>query len=242
MLQLLRNYSLLLPNEDAEVARKLENLFKKRGIQVFTSKDASEMNLADFKKVLICVGRKPNLDSLELDNIGLTIKDGAILTDEYLTTNIKNIYAAGDCTAKIMLAHYAAYQSILAVKNLANPENKIKFSIEAVPNCIFTDPEISSVGMNEETAKLKNVEIEIKKFDFLGSPMAKIINETDGFIKIIYDKNTKNILGSSIIGPKATELIANLTLAVASRLTIEQLQNVIFAHPTISEAFGLTIN
>ncbi|MCX5706739.1 MAG: dihydrolipoyl dehydrogenase [Candidatus Omnitrophica bacterium] len=228
----------LLLGEDREVAKKLEGLFKKKGIKVNTDSDAANINLDDFELVLVCVGRQAQLESLGLEKIGLTIEKGRILVDDYLSTNINNIYAAGDCTAKICLAHYASFQGCLAAENIANPLKKKKAKIANIPNCIFTDPEIASVGLTESRAKEAGIETVMHRFDFMGSGMARILDETEGFLKIITDKNNGLLLGASIIGPKATELIGILTVAVSARLNIDQLRNTVFAHPSLSETIG----
>ncbi|MFH0826951.1 MAG: dihydrolipoyl dehydrogenase [Candidatus Omnitrophota bacterium] len=226
----------LLPGEDREVARKLETIFKKKGIKVNTDTDASSVNINDFELVLVSVGRVPRTEGLELETLGVKTERGRVVVDEYLRTNIPNIFAAGDCTGKKMLAHFAAYQGCIAADNMAHPDQLKKAEDASVPNCIFTDPEIASVGMNEEQAHTKGIDIEARKFDFLGSGMARILDEADGFIKIISDKKTEEVLGASIVGPKATELIACLTLAVSNHLKASSIRNTIFAHPTLSES------
>ena len=226
----------LLPGEDKEVARKLEAIFKKKGIKVSTQTDASSVNTNDFELVLVSVGRIPRTEGLELEKLGIKTEKGRVVVDEYLRTNIPNIFAAGDCTGGKMLAHFAAYQGCIAANNIIQPDLLKKVDVGAVPNCIFTDPEIASVGMSEEQACAKGTDTEAKKFDFLGSGMARILDETDGFIKIITDKKNDEVLGASIIGPKATELIAILTLAVSNHLKASCLRNTIFAHPTLSES------
>ena len=137
-----------------------------------------------------------------------------------------------------MLAHFASYQGRIAAENIAHPDTPKRADNPNVPNCIFTDPEIASVGLKAEEAKSKGWEIEIKKFDFLGSGMARILDETEGFIKIISAKKTEEILGAAIIGPRATELIGILTLAVSTHLKVSQMQNTIFAHPALSESIS----
>jgi len=228
----------LLPGEDREVAQKIETLFKKKGIKVNTNTDANTLNAAGYNLILVCVGRAPKTEGLGLEKIGIKLDKGKVAVDEYLKTNIDNIYAAGDCTGKTMLAHFAAYQGITAAENIAHPEKPKKADNTNIPNCVFTDPEIASVGLSEDIARGEGMDISIHKFDFLGSGMARITDETDGFIKIISDKKTDQILGASIIGPRATELIATLTLAVSNQLKISQLKGIIFAHPTFSEAIG----
>ncbi|MFH1354786.1 MAG: FAD-dependent oxidoreductase, partial [Candidatus Omnitrophota bacterium] len=161
---------------------------------------------------------------------------GKIIVDEYLKTSIENIYAAGDCTGKTMLAHYASYQGTIAAENIAHPDSAKQANNTCIPNCIFTDPEIASVGLSEDEAKSNAIDIKISKFDFMASGMAHIHDETDGFVKIISNNKTDQILGASIIGPKATELIAVLALAVSTHLKTSQIKDTIFAHPTLSES------
>ncbi|MFH0791552.1 MAG: dihydrolipoyl dehydrogenase [Candidatus Omnitrophota bacterium] len=226
----------LLPGEDKETARKLEVIFKKKGVTVNTNADAGKIDFKNYDLVLACVGRTPNTDGLGLEQLGMKLERGRIFTDEYLRTSISDIYAAGDCTGKIMLAHYAAYQGRIAAENIADPCRLKQCDYSGVPSAIFTDPEIASVGLNEDNAKAQGMDIVINKFDFLGSGMARILDETEGFIKIISERDTNRIIGASIIGPHATELIAILTLAVSARLQTQQIKDTIFAHPTLSES------
>jgi len=228
----------LLPGEDKELAKKLETIFKKKGIRVNTNTDATNFNLNNYDLVLLCIGRVPDLSRLGLENIGVKLEKGKVVIDEYLKTDVPSIYAAGDCTGRIMLAHFAAYQGCLAAENIARPARLKKADNTTIPNCIFTDPEIASVGLDEEEARTQGVDIKINKFDFLGSGMARILDQTEGFIKIVSDKKTGRILGASIIGPAATELIATLTLAVSVGLKLCQIQDTVFAHPTLSESIG----
>jgi len=231
----------LLPSEDKEVARKLASIFKKKGIEVNVGVDASTINLGDYDLALVCVGRKAFAKNLGLDSLGLKLEKDRIATDEHLRTNVANIYAAGDCTGKIMLAHFAAYQGELAAYNIAHPDSLKKADNAVVPNCIFTDPEIASVGLSETSTGEKGLEVAVKRFDFLASGMARILGESDGFIKIFYDQS-ENLLGATIIGPKATELISVLSLAVSARLKISQVKETIFAHPTLSESIHEAVN
>lgn len=228
----------LLPEIDKEVARKLENIFKKKGIRVNTSTDATTLDLNNYELALLCIGRAPEIGGLNLEKIGVNLDRGRIVTDEYLKTNIPNIYAAGDCASKTMLAHFAAYQGRIAAGNIARPQYPQEAIDTNIPSCIFTDPEIASVGLSEENAQKKGLDYKISKFDFLGSGMARIMEETEGFIKIVSDKKTGEIQGASIIGPRATELIGILTLAVSTHLKISQIQETIFAHPTLAESIS----
>jgi dihydrolipoamide dehydrogenase len=228
----------LLPGEDNEIAARLQTIFKKKGVAVNTNTDALNFNFDDYDLILLCVGRQPNFAGLGLENAAVTIEKNRVLTNEYLGTNISGIYAAGDCTSRIMLAHLAAYQGCVAAENIASPAHLKKADNPNVPNCIFTDPEIASVGLNEERAKAQGIDIKVNRFDFQGLGMARIIEENQGFLKIVSDKNTDRLLGASIIGPRATELIATLTLALTANLELSIIRKTLFAHPTISESIG----
>ncbi len=225
----------LLPEIEKDVARKLEVSFKKKGIKVNTNFDALGLDFNNYELVLLCAGRSPKTENLGLEEIGIALDKNKIKVDDFLTTNIPNIYAVGDCTGKIMLAHYAAYQGITAAENIVNQGNFKRCDNNIIPSCIFTDPEVASVGLDEENAAGKGFQVKINKFDFLSSGMARILDETEGFIKIISDVKSDKVLGASIIGPRAAELIGILTLAVSNSLTISQLHDTIFAHPTLSE-------
>lgn len=228
----------LLPGEDREIAKRIESIFRKRGIKVSTNTDALNLDLNDFSQVLVSVGREVKCSVPGLAGIKVELDSGKVVVDKYLKTNLDNVYAAGDCTAKVMLAHFAAYQGRLAVENMFAKEAPQRLDVLNIPSCIFTDPEIASVGLNEEDAAEKGIAININRFDFLGSGMARIIDETQGFLKIISDKDTGVLLGSSIIGPKATEIIGIMTLAISCRLNVSQLRSTIFAHPTLSESIS----
>jgi len=226
----------LLPGEDKEVSRKLELCFKKRSIKVNTSTDAATLDIDSYELVLVAVGRRPVLAGLE--KLGLNVEKGKIAVNEFLQTNVPGVYAAGDCTGKIMLAHYAAYQGKTAAWNICNPDKLAKADNKVVPGCIFTNPEIASCGINEDAARNNGIAVTVYKFDFLGSGMARILDETDGFIKIIAEEKSGRIIGGSIIGPRATELISVICTAASSGLSVSQLKRTIMAHPSLSEAIS----
>jgi len=228
----------LLPGEDSQTARKLEGIFRKKGIDINIKDENLPKDLDNFDLVLVCVGRSANTEVPGLSQAGVLLDGSRVVTDEYLKTNLENIYAAGDCTSKIMLAHFAGYQGRLAVNNIFTKESPKKIDYLSVTNCIFTDPEVASVGLSEENALKNGMDIAVKKFDFMGLGLARIIDETQGFLKIVFDKKSGVILGCSIIGPKATEIISILALAVSCRLKVQDLSVVLFAHPTISESIS----
>lgn len=226
----------LLPEEDREVAKKLEGLFKKKNIKVNTNYDAAAVNLNDYELILLSVGRSPFSQGLGLEGIGVETQKGRIIVDEFLQTAIPNIYAAGDCTGKTMLAHFAAYQGRIAADNICKPDSRKAATNQNIPNCIFTDPEIASVGLTEEEARSAGLGVKISKFDFQGSGMARILEESEGFVKVISDEKSTEILGAAIIGPRATELVSVFGVAISSHLKVGHIQDTIFAHPTLSES------
>jgi len=232
----------LLPGEDHEISRRLHNAFKKKGVKINLSTDASRCDLSKYNKVLVCVGRKPATENLGLGFVGVLCDGKAVVIDACCRTNIESIYAAGDCTAKYMLAHYAAYQGFVAAENISLPQNAKKTDNHVVPACVFTDPEIASVGVGEALAKENGIDITVNMFDFRGLAFAHIIDEPDGLIKIISEAENGHILGASIVGAKATEMISLFSLAVHARLKISQLKDAIFAHPTMSECIAEAVH
>jgi len=230
----------LLPAEDKEVSRKIEVIFKKKGIKVLTNADIPALDLEGYSKVLVCVGRVPSVEGFGLQEAGIELKDNRIVVDDYLKSSQDNIYAAGDCTSKVMLAHYAAYQGTMAVQNMFS-NNRQKADNSIVPACIFTEPQIASVGLNQEDALAAGLKIKIHKFDFRASAMAHIVDEVDGFVKIISNQENNRIIGASIIGPHATELISTLVVTISACLTADQIRGMIFAHPTFSESLRETL-
>jgi len=224
----------ILPQEDKEIAGRLERNFKKRGIKVYTSKDLREMDISIYEIILVSVGRTPNTEDLGLEKIGIRLEKNRIITDDYLRTNIYNIFAIGDCTNKLMLAHLASYQGRNLVDNLIS-DNPQKLIPQYVPSCIFSYPEIARVGLTEDEAKKMNLDFEVYRLDFLGLGMAHVLEETEGLIKLIVDKKNQTILGASIIGALSTEIIGILTLAIQNQIKLDCLKKTIFAHPTISE-------
>ncbi|MBU1853528.1 MAG: dihydrolipoyl dehydrogenase [Candidatus Omnitrophica bacterium] len=239
--------SQLLPNEDGEIARKLEQVFRKRGIDIFTGtkverieKDAggikavlSNGETLSGEKTLICVGRSPNSKGLGIENISLECDRGWIKVDKHFRTNINNIYAAGDVKGGILLAHVASREGMVCVETMSGKEESLDYSV--VPNCIFTYPEIASVGLTEKSAKEKGINMRARKFLFSAIGKAHVIGETEGFIKLVVDNDTDKILGSQIIGAHATELIAEFSPCIQFGITSENLASVIHAHPTLSE-------
>ncbi len=238
---ILEKMPVILSGMDKDVSKKMEIVFKKKGIGVFTGSGLSAVDTGAYEKVLVCVGRQASIEGLGLDKAGVKADGKGILVDEYLMSSLPGVYAAGDCTAKLMLAHYAAYQGTAAVENMISG-NKDKVGNNIVPSCVFCDPEAAGVGLSEEEAVSSGASVEVRKFDFRACAMAKVIGKADGFIKVVIHRDTQEILGGCIVGPSATELISVLAMAVSVRMEIEQLRSIIFAHPTLSESLRDSIS
>lgn len=228
----------LLPGLDSQVSAKLESLFKKRGITVNTGADVALLDPKQYAQVLVCVGRSGNTKGLGLEAAGIKTENGMISVSDTLETSVPGIFAAGDCASKIKLAHFAAYQGRLVAENLTNKTEPAKVNQSAVPNCIFCEPEIGSIGLSEDEGRKSGREIQTHRFDFMASGMARIMDEAEGFIKIVSDKKNGQLLGAAIIGPKATELIAVLSVAISNQRNISELRNTIFSHPSLSECLS----
>lgn len=238
----------IVPFEDIDVSRRLIRKFKKEKIKILPKTFVKEARLEDDKvivetqkgkvleadKILVCIGRKPNIEDIGLENVGIELDErGFIKTNEKMQTNINNIYAIGDVVNSPMLAHVASQEGKVAVFNINNEEKKMDY--KAVPRCIYTDPEIAAVGKNEKNLKQEGIDYKVGTFDYKSLGKAHAINKTEGFVKILTDNNNK-ILGASIVGDRAADQLAELTLAVNYGLTSDQLSSTIHPHPTMSEA------
>ncbi len=244
----------ILATLDNDICKELTSAAIKNGIKLYTSAKVEEIldgedggSIVAFTqdgvkkylssdKILMAVGRAPAIENLELEkfNIQLTANKKAIAVNEKMQTNIDNVYAIGDATNIIQLAHIASHQGVVAVNNILGKECAMDYTV--VPSAIFTHPEIGTVGVSEKEAVQKNMEIEIGKFPFAANGKALTSGERDGFVKLIKDKNTGIVIGGAVVGPHATDLIAEITLAVKNKLTAEQITETIHAHPTTAEA------
>ncbi len=243
--------SSLVPSEDEEITAVLQDAMVKRGISVYTGSRASgyiknidgSLSVRVVKgdqaedipcdKVLVCVGRKAFVEGTGIEKLGAELDRGCIVTDASMKTSIDNIYAVGDVTASEQLAHVAYHEARVAVLNIMGCPARANYT--AVPHCIFSTPEIASVGLTEKTARERYQSIKVDRFPFAGNGKALISGSTEGFIKMITEGNTGRILGVSILGPQAAELIAGITLAVNKGLTASDIVDTIYAHPTLSE-------
>ncbi len=242
----------LVPGVDEEVAKELDRSARRRKIKIKTEARVSEIKETDSglqvnyiykekeksvasEKVLIAVGRKPYHAELGLEKIGIATEErrGGILVNEKLQTKHDHIYAIGDVTDKILLAHVASHQGIVAANNIMGNEMKMDYS--AVPGAIFTSPEIGTVGLSEKEAKAKNIDYQVGYFPFAASGKVMAMGEREGKVKLISRKDNDQLIGAALIGIHASDLIAELTLAVQQKLKVEELVETIHAHPTTSE-------
>ncbi|MBI3590860.1 MAG: dihydrolipoyl dehydrogenase [Candidatus Melainabacteria bacterium] len=215
-------------------ASKLLEKKEKTALIEFISTSESKKENGEYDQVLIAVGRKPNADNLGLENVGVELEpQGFVKVNQYLQTNIKNIWAIGDVTNYPQLAHTASFQGRVVAENILG--KKKAFQGDFIPSCIFGYPEIAFVGATEESLKLKNIEYKVGKFLFLASGKAKASGLTEGLVKILMDKVSKKVLGAHIIGPEASNLIHELVVAMQNNLTVDQITSSIHAHPTYSE-------
>lgn len=238
----------ILPAEDEEIALTLRGILEKRGIKIYTgtkvntiatgpSQVISELSNGEkieTEKVLVCTGRVPNSSGLGLEESGVKVEKGRVITDQKMRTNIEGIYAIGDVTGGILLAHVAMAEGVVAAENIMGKELTIDYT--AVPSCIFTFPEIASVGLSEKKARETGMGIVIGKFPFTASGKALAGGEQEGFVKVVSEKSGK-ILGVHIIGPEATNLIAEAVLCIQNNIGVEKIARTIHAHPTLPEAF-----
>jgi len=238
-----------LPMLDKELSRRMQTTLKKKNIEIRTktmikkireTEDGIEAELDNGEivkadKALISIGRSLNTRGLGIEEVGVEITGkGVIIVNDKMETNIEGIYAVGDIVGKLQLAHVASFQGAVAAENIMGKNKEMKYG--AVPSCIFTTPQIGSVGITIEQAKGKGLAVNIGKFNFMANGKALSMGEAEGVVKIIADKETDVVLGVHIMGPHASDLIAEAALAVEKGLTVEDLYNTIHAHPTLAEA------
>lgn len=236
----------ILPTEDKDVAEVIAKSLKKKGVQIYESSKMVGVEPTDdgfrclieskegtiektAQKILVSVGRRPKIGE-DVKALGLEIQRG-IKTNTKMQTNIPNIYAVGDVRGQIMLAHVAMYEGVVAAKNICGEESHMDYS--AVPSVIFSNPEVASVGLHEKDADPSQVKI--FSFPLSANGRARTILEREGFAKVIADKNTLKVLGMTIVGPSATDMIMEGVVAVRNGLNAKDLEESIHPHPTLTE-------
>jgi dihydrolipoamide dehydrogenase len=242
----------LLPLEDEECSQQLERALRARGLSCYTSTEVTEakrtkngaalsLKKADgtatleVERVLVATGRKPVLEGLGHEAIGVKMNGRYVAVDEFMRTSVPHVYAIGDVTASPALAHVASREGTLAIDHLAGRHVQ-PINYLAVPSCTYSHPEVASVGLTERAARERGHDVRVGKFPFSALGKAMIVGDTFGFVKIVAEKRYDEVLGVHIVGPKATELIAEATLGVKMETTVEEIANTMHAHPTLAEA------
>jgi dihydrolipoamide dehydrogenase len=241
-----------LPLEDEEVSQVVERAFKRRKVKILTGTRVEALETTDggvqvrvqggdggqvleAERALIAIGVLPNSENLGLEAVGVKLDRGQIIVDDYMRTNVPGVYAIGDVTGKLALAHVASAQGIVAVETIAGAETRVA-DYDAMPRCTYCQPQVASFGLSEAQAIEQGHEIKVGRFNFLASGKALALGEREGFAKIVADAVTGEILGAHLVGPEVTELLPELVLARNWELTPEEIARSVHAHPTLSEA------
>ncbi|MGF3054999.1 dihydrolipoyl dehydrogenase [Microbacterium sp. YY-01] len=245
----------VLPNEDADVSKEIAKQYRNYGIEVLTStrvetitdngssvtvsyeaKDGSKNSL-EVGKVLMSVGFAPNVEGFGLENTGVELTDrGAIAIDDHMRTNVDGIYAIGDVTAKLQLAHVAEAQGVVAAETIGKAETMTLGDYRMMPRATFCSPQVASFGLTEQQAKDEGREIKVATFPFMANGKAHGLGEPVGFVKLIADAEHLELIGAHMVGPDVSELLPELTLAQKWDLTALELARNVHTHPTLSEA------
>lgn len=243
----------ILPAEDPEIARYLQRKMVRNGINVETNsritsvEDSSTNKLirvvhkgkektVKSEKLVVTLGRTPCISNLGLDELGVKTSSGRILVNKKMETNIKDVYAIGDVIGGAY-AHEAMEEGTIAAENaFRNRKGELFMDCSIIPRCFFTIPQVAAVGLTEEEAKKQRINIKVGKFYFASNAGALTISDSEGFIKILVNAKSKRVIGVHIVGPNASELIAEAVLAMKLKATYEDIIGTIHAHPTLSEA------
>lgn len=202
------------------------------GVRVRVS-SAEGNQVVEAEKVLLSIGRRPVASNLGLEKIGVSVEKG-IVVKKNMQTSVSNIYAIGDCTGGIMLAHVASAQGIMAAEAIMKKKSRMDF--RTIPYCIYTKPEIASVGMTEDQAREAGIDCVVGRFPLMANGKALILGETEGLVKFVVNAKTHEILGMHMAGPKATELIVEGAMALRLEATVDEIITTIHAHPTVAES------
>ena len=244
----------LLPREDPEVSAVIEKQVGKMGInfRVNTKVESAEKvngkvllrvssegktENIEAQKVLVAISVKPNSENLGLEAVGVKMTRGAIDVNDQMQTNVPGVYAIGDVTMKLPLAHVASHQGVIAAEAIAG-KNPRALDLNNVPRCTYCTPQVASLGLTEQQAKDAGHEIKIGKFNFRANGKALGIKEYEGFVKLVVDKKYGEILGAHLVGPEVTDLTGELSLAKSMELTPAELAHAVHAHPTLTEVIA----
>lgn len=245
----------IVPLEDEEVSAVVERAFKRRkvklltstrvegiettseGVRVRVSSEKKGEQVLEAERVLIAIGVRPNSEALGLEAAGVRTERGNVVVDDQMRTNVAGVYAVGDLTGKLALAHVASAQGIVAAETIAGAETHL-LDYEAMPRCTYCQPQVASFGLTETQAAERGRKVKTGKFFFLANGKALGLGERDGFVKLVADEATGEILGAHLVGPEVTELLPELVLARTWELTPEEIARSVHAHPTLGEAIA----
>lgn len=244
----------LLPKEDEKISTTLEKSFQKAGIQFKTGALVERAEKADGKiqlqvktaqgsepvaaeKVLVAIGISPNSENIGLEALGVKTTRGAIDTDDYMLTNVPGIYAIGDVTMKLALAHVGMAQGVLAVEHAAGRQVR-PINYNSVPRATYSHPQVASFGLTEAQVKEAGYDYSVGEFPFLANGRALAWNDYEGFVRMYADKKFGEILGVHMIGPEVTDLTGEISLAISMEMTPAEIAHAIHAHPTLTEVVG----
>ena len=245
----------ILPGTIPEITSKTKAILKKKGVEFILGAKVTgvvggktvtfEQNGVSGERrasvVIVCAGRRPMTRDCGLETIGLeTDRRGFIEVDDHLRTAVQDVYAIGDITGKIQLAHVASAQGMVAAANCAGKDKAMRY--DRVPACIYTSPEIGYIGLTEEAAKAQGYEVETGGFNIAANGRCLVMNENTGLVKLVAEKGTGRILGCQIMAPRATDMIAEIAAVMEYEGTVESLSNVIHPHPTVSEIIAEAVH
>jgi pyruvate/2-oxoglutarate dehydrogenase complex dihydrolipoamide dehydrogenase (E3) component len=237
---------------DIDAAQVIESVFQREGISVFTgtklmdarrlgdSKEVTFQHEGETKRVLaeeifFALGRVPNVGSLNLEKVGVELEFGRIKTNLRMQTTTQNIYAVGDCTGLHEIVHIAIQHGETAAHNIAHPDRTKEMDYRLITEVVFTDPQIASVGMTEKRAHVRNIPYLVATYPFSDHGKSLILEAKDGFVKLLADPQTGEIIGGGCVGPQAGELIHEIIAAMAKRMTVQELAAMPHYHPTLAE-------
>ena len=243
--------SRIIPSEDLDISKNLERSFKSKGIEIVTDCKVNDIkvdneiatlsltkdgvdSIIECDRVLVSVGMQGNIGGIGIESLGLNIDKDFILVDENMKTNISNIYAIGDVTGKMLLAHVASAQAIIAVETIAGLDSAA-IDYNDMPRAIYCEPQVASFGISEDDAVARGLNIKVGKFPFSASGKALALAEHKGVCKLIVDNDTDELLGAHMIGPEVTELLGEIGILKALEGTAVELGALVHPHPTISE-------
>src|SRR5699024_7068733 len=246
----------ILPTEDEDVSKEMTRSMKKKKVKVITSaqvqsdsveKGDGEVSISAIRrekettytadKILVSVGRAPNVENIGLEEVGIEVDRGFIVANDTYQTTVDNVYAIGDVIGGLQLAHVASAEGVKAVEHISGKEIEPVDPV-LVTKCVYSSPEVSSVGLTEAQAAEEGYDVKVGKFPFRAVGKSLVFGNADGFVKFVVDEKTYKLLGAHMVGPNVTEMITEVGLGLLLEATSMDVVNTIHPHPSMSEAVG----